>query len=53
MQPLGDHPIRLRHLGDLREQVALPRGLVLLGLQLTGALLHGGALLGSEGLLLR
>jgi hypothetical protein len=52
VEPLGHGAIRLLHLGDLHEQGALPFGPLLVlarfGLQLLGALLHGGPFLGRE-----
>jgi len=52
MEPLGHDAIRFRHLGDLCKQVAFPFRSVLVGarfsLQLSGALFHRGAFLGSE-----
>src|SRR3989442_3376593 len=56
MEPLGHGPIRFRHLGDLREQVAFPtrllraRAAVRFRLQLLGTLLHRGAFLVRESL---
>src|SRR5690349_12353288 len=52
MDALGDRPISLRHLGDLREHVALSLLLARGGLQLPRALAHRGAFLGRESLLL-
>src|SRR5262249_41005963 len=48
VDPIGHGAIRLRQLGNLREDVLLARG----GLELARALLHRGSLLGRESLLL-
>src|SRR4029453_12596604 len=48
VEPLRHGAVRFRHLGDLREQGALPLLLGLGGLQLAGALLHRGSFLGRE-----
>ena len=48
MEPLAHGAIRLRHLGELREHVALP--VPLAGLQLLAALLHRGPFLVREAL---
>src|SRR5262249_41058077 len=48
VHPLRDRAIRLVHLGDLREHVALRLLLALGRLQLAGALPHRGAFFGRE-----
>src|SRR5215211_3413807 len=50
MEPLGHDAIGLRHLGNLREDVAFRVRLATRGLELLGALPHRGPFLGRESL---